>query len=142
MEERSLYGHLYIEDKLMMTFVHRLAALFCTADAIHFARKAAPKQGAWDLTVTMYWIKQMGGSQLLQSIWVTSPEIPTISLVTSVSAGQGSAVWTGSSQPSLKFIRQIDFICLLQFPENHLQDKIHLSLQDSWYPWAPASFIS
>lgn len=62
-------------------------------------------------------------------------------MVTSVSAGQGSTMWIGSSQPSVKFILQMDFICLLQFPENHLQGKIHLSLQDSWYPWASASSI-
>lgn len=62
-------------------------------------------------------------------------------MVTSVSARQGSATWTGSSQPSLRFILQMDFICLLRFPENHLQGKIHFSLQDSWYPWASASFI-
>lgn len=35
----------------------------------------------------------------------------------------------------------MDFICLLLFPENHLQGKIHFSLQDSWYPWASASFM-
>lgn len=68
MKERSLYGHLYIEDKLTMTFLHRLAGLFCVADAISFARKAAHKQGAQYLTVIMYWIKQMSWSQLLQSI--------------------------------------------------------------------------
>lgn len=61
--------------------------------------------------------------------------------MTSVSAGQGSATWTGSSQSSLRFILQMDFVCLLWFPENHWQGKIHFSLQDSWYPWASASFI-
>lgn len=54
MKERSLYGHLYIEGKLMMTFLHRLAALFCTADAISYARKAAHKQGAQVVAVIMY----------------------------------------------------------------------------------------
>lgn len=79
MKERSLCGHFYTEDKLMMTFLHRLWGSFCMGDAISFAGKAAYKQGAQDLTVIMYWIKMMSWSTLPGSIWMASPAIPTIS---------------------------------------------------------------
>lgn len=72
------------------------------------------------------------------------PAIPAVSLVSQWShqIQLGKATWTGGSQTCLRFILWMDFICLLQFPENHLQGKIHFSLQDSWYPWASASFTS
>lgn len=54
MKGRNLFSHFYTKDKLTMTFLHRLAGSFCMADAISFARKAAHKQGAQDLTVIMY----------------------------------------------------------------------------------------
>lgn len=145
MKERSHCSHFYTENKLIMTFLHRLSESFCMGDAISFTGKAAYKQGAQDLTVIMYWVKLISWSMLPWSIWMASPAIPTISLISQrsqpFSVGQGSAMWTGSSQPSARFILQMDFICLLQFPENHLQGKIHFSLQDSWFPWASASFI-
>lgn len=43
---------------------------------------------------------------------------PTNSLLSQWSAGQASAMWTGSSQPGLRFTPQMDFICLLQLTES------------------------
>lgn len=81
MKERSHCSHFYTEDKLIMTFLHRLSESFCMGDAISFTGKAAYKQGAQDLTVIMYWIKLTSWSMLPWSIWLASPAIPTISLI-------------------------------------------------------------
>lgn len=81
LKERNLYGHLYIKDKVMMTFLHGLAGSHCTANSISFVSKALHKQGAQDLTIIMYWIKLMSWSLLLRGIWMTSTTISTISLL-------------------------------------------------------------
>lgn len=62
---------------------------------------------------------------------------PTDSLLSQWPAGQGSAMWTGSSQPGVRLIPQLDFTCLLQFPENKARFTSAHKAPDT--PCAPAS---